>query len=200
MAKLSSVLGTDDFSIAELCAARIDGDLVAIAGAWAPIDEPDVPAFRALVVAHSAPRALVIERMSAAWVHGARVAPPRTAQFCVPIDARISMIADPALTVREVRIDDSEVVSFDGVRCTSLVRTSFDLLRDTSVTDDETVEVVASLLDEHHALERAVRLKLEATSRLPHKARASARLDRAAVVCGRRPASRASRDGQHGPA
>jgi len=182
MARLSSVLGTDDLSIAELCAARIDGDLIAIAGAWAPIDEPDVPAFRALVVAHSAPRSLIIERMSAAWVHGASLAPPGTAQFCVPIDARISVISDPGIAVREVRIDDAEVVSFGRVRCTSLVRTTFDLLRDTTASDAETVEVVASLLGAHDSLEQSARLKLEATPRLPHKARAFARLDRAAVA------------------
>ncbi|MET4157975.1 hypothetical protein [Agromyces sp. PvR057] len=182
MVKLSSVLGTDDFSIAELCAARIDGDLVAIAGAWAPIDEPDVPAFRALAVAKSAPRALIIERMSAAWVHGASLAPPRVAQFCVPIDARISVISDPAIAVREVRLDEGEVVSFGQVGCTSLLRTTFDLLRDTFAPDAETISAVASLLREHDGLEPTVRRKLEETPRMPHKARALARLDRAVAA------------------
>ncbi|GAA1951551.1 hypothetical protein [Agromyces allii] len=182
MVKLPPVLGTDHFSIAELCAARIDGDLVAIAGAWAPIDEPDIPSFRALVVAHGAPRSLIIERMSAAWVHGAGLAPPRRAQFCVPIDARISVITDPGIAVREVKIQEAEIVSFGLVRCTSLVRTAFDLLRDTSAADGPTTDVVGSLLADHAELEGAVRDRLVRTARLPHKARALARLDAAAAA------------------
>ncbi|ANJ26900.1 hypothetical protein [Agromyces aureus] len=186
MAKVPAVLGTDDFSIAELCAARIDGDLVAIAGAWAPIDEPDVPTFRALVVAHSAPRSLIIERMSAAWVLGARLAPPARAQFCVPIEARISVITDPNITVREVKIQASEVDAYGAVRCTSLGRTVFDLLRDSSAPDEQTTFVVASLLEEHLELEAAVRHRLEHTARLPHKSQAMSRLDRASASLNRR--------------
>ena len=45
------MLGTDDLPLAELCAARIDGDLFAIDEGWAPIDEPDLPSLRAAVVA-----------------------------------------------------------------------------------------------------------------------------------------------------
>ncbi|SFR76690.1 hypothetical protein SAMN05428970_2117 [Agromyces sp. CF514] len=185
MARLPSVLGTDDFSIAELCAARIDGDLFAVAEAWAPIDEPDVAAFRALAVAHSAPRDLIVERMSAAWVHGACMAPPRRAQFCVPTDARISAISDPGIVVREVRIDEAEVVLLGPVRCTSLVRTTFDLLRDATLEDLASIDVVAMLLAEHRGLEAAARLRLDAAARVPFKARASARLDRASDACRR---------------
>ncbi len=71
------------FPLAELCAARLDGELFAIDDGWAAVDEPDLPAFRAMATAMRAPRSLIIERMSAAWVHGARDAPPAVAQFCV---------------------------------------------------------------------------------------------------------------------
>ena len=55
MARLPMVLGTDDLPIAELCAARLDGELFAIDDGWAPVDEPDLPAFRAAVVALRVP-------------------------------------------------------------------------------------------------------------------------------------------------
>ena len=76
MARLPAVLDTHDLPLAELCAARLDGELVAIDDGWTPLDEPDLPALRAAVTALRAPRSLVIERMSAAWVHGALAAPP----------------------------------------------------------------------------------------------------------------------------
>ncbi|MFF2369471.1 hypothetical protein [Agromyces sp. NPDC058110] len=179
MTRLPSVLGTDDLSIAELCAARIDGDLFALADAWAPIDEPDLPALRALAVAHGARRDLIVERMSAAWVHGACVSLPRRAQFCVPADARISIISDPGIVVREVRLSDDEVTLIGGVRCTTVVRTAFDLLRDPTTDDLEAIDAVAMLLTEHPALEAEVRERLDTTTRVPFTARASSRLDRA---------------------
>src|SRR4029453_1226419 len=85
---LPAVLGTEHLPLAELCAARLDGEVFAIDDGWAPVDEPDLPAFRAMVTALRAPRSLIIERMSAAWVHGGLDAPPPVAPFCVPLAAR----------------------------------------------------------------------------------------------------------------
>ncbi|MGW4930708.1 hypothetical protein ACWEOH_16310 [Agromyces sp. NPDC004153] len=179
MARLPSVLDTHDLPLAELCAARLDGELFTIDDGWAPLDEPDLPAFRAAVTALRAPRSLVIERMSAAWVHGAIVAPPPVAQFCVPLKARIAVIGDHRAQVREVRIDDDEIIRFGGVPCTTPVRTAFDLLRDPGLDDDDIVTAVASLAATHPRLAAAVLDRFEAAPRLPHKATALARLDRA---------------------
>lgn len=179
MARLPPVLDTHDLPLAELCAARLDGELFAIDDGWAPLDEPDLPAFRAAVTALRAPRSLVIERMSAAWVHGAVVAPPPIAQFCVPLKARIAVIGDHRAQVREVRIDDDEIMRFDAVPCTTPVRTAFDLLRDPGLDDDDIVAAVASLATSHPRLPAAVRERFEAAPRIPHKAMALARLDRA---------------------
>jgi hypothetical protein len=175
------VLGTDDLSIAELCAARLDGDLHPVGGAWVPIDEPDLPAFRAQIVAKGVPRPLIIERMSAAWVHGGVHAPPRRAQFCVPIDARVAAIADATFELREVRLADDEIVTVGGIRCTSLVRTAYDLLRDVSLADALVSRTVAAMLARRPTLEGHVRARLDAATRLPHKARAYARF-RSAVA------------------
>lgn len=182
MARLPLVLGTDDLPIAELCAARLDGELFAIDDGWAPVDEPDLPAFRAAVVALRVPRSLVIERLSAAWVHGGLAAPPEVAQFCVPLSSRIAVINDRRATVREVRIDDGEIVEFGSVRCTSVVRTGFDLLREPSLDDTFAEEVVATLIAPRPGLAAALRHRLEAATRMPHKSTALARLDRAVRV------------------
>ena len=176
MARLPSVLDTHDLPLAELCAARLDGELVAIDDGWTPLDEPDLPALRAAVTALRAPRSLVIERMSAAWVHGALATPPPVAQFCVPISARIAVIADRRAVVREVRLGDDDVMRFGDVPCTTPVRTAFDLLRDTTLDEAAIIAAVAWLAALHPGLGPAVRDRFEAATRLPHKATAMARL------------------------
>jgi hypothetical protein len=182
MARLPLVLGTDDLPIAELCAARLDGELIAIDDGWAPIDEPDLPAFRAAVVALRAPRSLVIERLSAAWVHGGLAVPPEVAQFCVPLSSRIAVISDRRAVVREVRIDDTEIIELGRARCTSVVRTGFDLLREPSLGDEFVQDVVATLITARPGLTAALRHRLESATRMPHKSTALARLDRAAAA------------------
>jgi hypothetical protein len=182
MARLPVVLGTDDLPIAELCAARIDGEVFAIDDGWAPVDEPDLPAFRAAVMALRVPRSLVIERLSAAWVHGGLDVPPEIAQFCVPLSSRIAVINDHRATVREVRIDDAEIVDFGRVRCTSVVRTGFDLLREPAFTDALVEEVVGTLMATRPALVSQLRHRLDAAARMPHKSTALARLDRSERV------------------
>ena len=177
MARLPVVLGTDHLPLAELCAARLDGELFAIDHGWAPVDEPDLPAFRAMVVSLRAPRSLIIERMSAAWVHGALDAPPTVAQFCVPLDARIAVIDRPQTVVREVRIDGDDIVRFGDLRCTSPVRTAFDLLRDPSLDEGVVVGAVAALHVERPSLATTLRERLDAAVRMPHKATARRRLE-----------------------
>ncbi len=182
MARLPVVLGTDDLPIAELCAARLDGELFAIDDGWAPVDEPDLPAFRAAVIALRAPRRLVIERLSAAWVHGGLAVPPAVAQFCVPLSSRIAVIADHRAIVREVRIGESEIVEIGGIRCTSLVRTGFDLLREPSIDDGLVNEMVGTMIASHPGLGSGLRRRLDAATRLPHKSSALTRLGRAEAI------------------
>lgn len=182
MARLPVVLGTDDLPIAELCAARLDGELFAIDDGWAPIDEPDLPAFRAAVMALRVPRPLIIERLSAAWVHGALAAPPAIAQFCVPLSSRIAVISEHRATVREVRIDGAEIVEFGRILCTSVVRTGFDLLRDPTFDDDPVAAMVGALIAARDGLASGLRRRLDAATRMPHKSTAVARLDRAERV------------------
>ena len=62
MARLPPVLDTHDLPLAELCAARLDGELFAIDDGWAPLDEPDLPAFRAAVTALPCPKILALVR------------------------------------------------------------------------------------------------------------------------------------------
>ncbi|MGH3704444.1 MAG: hypothetical protein ACRDT9_07435 [Agromyces sp.] len=178
MAKLPNVLSIDDLPLAELCAARIDGELMPIDDGWAPVDEPDLPSLRAAAIALRAPRALVIERRSAAWVHGALASPPAIAQFCVPRTARVAVVCAPRLVVREVAIDPDEIIEFAFARCTTPLRTGFDLLRDPAEGDHEVASIVTALCTDDPRLVARLRLRLDDANRMPHRGLAIERLDR----------------------
>lgn len=179
MARLPAVLGTLDLPLPELCAARLDGELFVLGGGWCPVDEPDLPSLRAAAVAPLGRGPLIVERRSAAWVHGALPAPPAVSEYCVPYADRSTARQDPACVVREVAIDDDDVTSVGGIRCTTLLRTAYDLLRDARASDDEASEIVGALLGADRGLVEALRERIRSAHRLPHKSRALARLDAA---------------------
>ena len=176
MARLPSVLGTDDLHLAELCAARIDGELIGIADGWCPVDEPDLPSLRAAAVGVDAGASLIAERLTAAWVHGAVDAPPRPAQYCVPHSDRIAVRLDRRAVVREVALRDGDVVELAGVRCTGVERTAFDLLRDHELDDVTVVAAVARLIASRPWLPGLMHARFDDATRMPHKARARLRL------------------------
>ena len=182
MTRLPSVLGTGDLHLAELCAARIDGELVGLADGWCPVDEPDLPSLRAAAVAVEVGRTLIAERLTAAWVHGAVDAPPRPAQYCVPASERIAVRLDRPWVVREVSLRPCEVLELGGARCTSAVRTAFDLLRDADLDDSTVVAAVARLIAATAGMGDRVHARLDDATRLPHKTVARRRLAAAELV------------------
>jgi hypothetical protein len=181
MPRIPTVLGPSDLPSPELFAARLDGELMQLHGGFVPIDEPDVPALRAHILALGADRTLILERRCAAWVHGAVAAPPRERQFCTSVTARTGRRSG-TWRVREVMLEAGEVVEFATVRCTSRGRTAFDLLREPDEPSDEPADevelIVARLLADHHELAAALIDRLARSPRLPFRALASARLRR----------------------
>ncbi|WP_308796636.1 hypothetical protein [Agromyces silvae] len=178
MTRIPSVLGTDDLSLAELCAARIDGDVGAMHGVFVPVDEPDLPALRAAALAVGIDRSLILDRRSAAWVHGALPVPPHELQLCRSSTARST--AHPGEPrIRELVIAEDELVEYLGVRCTSPARTAFDLLRDPEEPSHEVEQIVGRLLATHGDVERELRARLVTSARLPYRALAVGRLARA---------------------
>ncbi|MFK4728494.1 hypothetical protein ROT00_02310 [Agromyces mediolanus] len=177
MPRMPDVLDTDEFSLPELCAARLDGELIRVLGRWMPIDTPDLPAVRARVLGGRS-TGPVIEGWSAAWVHGATPVPPRVAQFCVPHGARVARPRDPEVALREVSIAETDIVRVGGLRCTSGERTAYDLLRD-PVLGPEVVEVIAALIDDGAVSAARLRERFAPERRVPHRRLALVRLSEA---------------------
>jgi len=187
MARLPSILDLDDLPIAELCAARLDGEVMRIGDGWCPVDEPDLPSLRAAAVVPGLAAPFIIERRSAAWVHGALPAPPPVAECCVPHSARVSTRSLPAvMLLREVAITPADIVMIGGVRCTSPDRTAFDLVREAEPLSGA-VGIVAALFAADGAAVERVRSRVELAHRLPHKAAALARLAAAEAAAADQP-------------
>lgn len=119
---------SDDWPEAELRAAVLAGELVAVGPCWASPAEPQTATLRAAAIAWSVrdPR-LVAGTRTAAWIWGGLSRPPSPLEVTVPPSARVH--AAPGIRIREVRLDAGDVVVLAGQPVTTPERTAVDLLR-----------------------------------------------------------------------
>lgn len=127
--RLPSLLSTDDLPLAELLAARLDGELFALDRGFSPIDLPETSLRRAEALAGGLNERLIAEQHTAAWVWGALSSPPVLHEFCTALDARVAHRAARWMSVREVVIDEMDVTAHGTLRLTTPLRTCIDLAR-----------------------------------------------------------------------
>ncbi|MEO6943589.1 MAG: type IV toxin-antitoxin system AbiEi family antitoxin [Lacisediminihabitans sp.] len=127
--RLPSVLSRLNLPEAELYAARLDGEVFAIDDCFSPIDEIEGSGHRARSLLPTPSMRLVAERETAAWVLGAVNRPPTRHQFCTTVSARVRVSSGLRLDVREVVLDNTEILVIDGLRVTTPLRTAIDLAR-----------------------------------------------------------------------
>jgi hypothetical protein len=175
MTRLEPVLSPANLPLAELCAARIDGDLYSIDECFSPIDAIESAAERAEAVRAISSVRLIAERNTAAWIRGAQDRPPVIHTFCASTTAR-TRSTSPRAHVREVVIDDSEIDLIAGMPVTTALRTALDIARHSLRFDHETATLVRRLLDlGGHSLGDCIR-ELDRRPNLPGKKRAIVRL------------------------
>jgi hypothetical protein len=146
MVTLAPVLHQLDLPLAELCAARLDGELFSIDEAFVPVDTIESAEHRARsLLAHCADR-LIAERRTAAWVWGAAHDPPARHELAARTDARARPLIVQRSTVREVVIDDDELWLLGGVLVTSVLRTVVDIARSTDSFTDQDSAIVGELM------------------------------------------------------
>ena len=134
---LAPVLSLDDLPSAELQAARLDGDVYPLAGAYCLIGELEAPRHRARAVLGERSRRLIAELSTAAWVWGATPHLGRL-RFAVSPDARTRLPPDAGHALREIVYEQDDVASLDGLRVTAPLRTILDLARSDDAEPDET--------------------------------------------------------------
>jgi hypothetical protein len=144
--RLPRVLSGRDLPLAELTAARLDGELYAVDECFSPLDELESTAQRAQAVLATFPRRLIAEQHTAAWVFGAQPAPPSVQQFCVSIEARTRPAIALRVTVREVVIDDDDLLTVSGLPVTTPLRTAVDLARCAADFGDRDLPILAELM------------------------------------------------------
>ncbi|MGB4776967.1 SAM-dependent methyltransferase [Microbacterium sp.] len=120
----------DRLSVAELCAARLDGDLVEVGEAFMPADAVETRELRAGSLALSIPAGVALARASAAWVHGAIPDPPSRHIVQRASPRRGHAVRDPRLIHHDQRLAETEFEQIGGVAVTTPVRTLADLVRD----------------------------------------------------------------------
>lgn len=174
----TALLGTDQLPLAELCAARLDGELYALAGYYCPVDLPEYPALRAEGLRPLMPPRGFAERLSAAWLHGAIDIAPVRAQFALPSSEGVRPVLASGLNVRQVVIGANELMSINGCRLTTPMRTIADIFLDAELDDAQAIAVANRLVADAKYTPSAVHAALLARYRLPGMARAESRLAR----------------------
>ncbi|MGP3536693.1 hypothetical protein ACTU3I_18045 [Microbacterium sp. RD1] len=114
---------------AELSAACLDGDLIALGEGYVPADLVESPGLRASSLAAMLGGLLAATHVTAAWVHGAIDEPPprHTVQRAVP--RRLHHIIDRRLVYRDTRVPARDLLLLGGVPVTTVARTVADLAR-----------------------------------------------------------------------
>ncbi len=179
--RLSPVLSRLELAEAELHAARLDGELFAIGDCFSPIDEIECSRYRARSLLPLPSSRLVAERATAAWVLGAADRRPDRHQFCTDIAARIRVLTELRLDVREVVIDDAEILTVDGLRVTTPLRTAIDLARFSTSFGPDDREVIHTLMTLGGFGEDECATAINRRRNLPQKQRALARIRESAA-------------------
>lgn len=122
------VLSADDLPLAELLAARLDGEVFGIGSGFASVAELEQPQHRAASLGAANSR-LIAEQRTAAWIWGALTRPPERHEFCSTLTERVAHQSSRFITVREVVLDPDDVITLAGRQVTTPLRTCLDLAR-----------------------------------------------------------------------
>jgi hypothetical protein len=144
--RLPRVLSPIDLPIAELTAARLDGEVYAVDECFSPLDEFDRSSHRALALLATFPHRLIAEQLTAAWVLGALPAPPALHHFCVSIEARTRPTSMLRISVREVVMEPTDLLNVAGLPVTTPLRTAVDLARFSAAFGDRERLLLAELM------------------------------------------------------
>ena len=125
---LATILTLADLSLAEMCSARLDGQLFTIGDFWCPIDEVDDAEHRAHALALLGSSRLIIERASAAWVYG-DAAEPTVHEFCLNAHTRSRLGDSARVVIRQGHCPTERTQQISGVAVTRPLHTAVDLAR-----------------------------------------------------------------------
>ncbi|KPG84181.1 hypothetical protein [Frigoribacterium sp. RIT-PI-h] len=172
--RLPLVLTDDDLPETELRAAALDGQVYAVGDSWRSIAEIDDHVGRAIAVGSALGAGVVAAERTAAWVWGARGPAPLPHSGLVVSPARVKHRGRGSV-IRQVVIDDDEIVTARGVAAATPARTGgARARRDNWTPQDETAAGDVSTQQGVTSAEAVA--VLDRRGRLPPRARAVHRL------------------------
>ncbi|NQX28570.1 hypothetical protein HQQ81_14575 [Microbacteriaceae bacterium VKM Ac-2854] len=176
MTRLASVLSAADLPLAELSAARLDGELFPLDECYTLSDLPVGRDERGQVLTAILPGHAVANHDSAAWVHGAIDEPPSVHSFAVDIAARTYTPPSIRYRMHEVVLPTRDITRIGGSALTTPLRTLGDLARTRTSWSGDDEAVLRKLADMAEADEGRILRYLTASARLPGKQRARQRI------------------------
>jgi hypothetical protein len=143
--RLGPTLDIDQFPEAERSALRLDGECLPLGLTVVPVDVPVSPAVRAASLLSAVARYdLVVDLLTAAWVHGAVAVLPRPLTLAIDVErSRRTKLLSPA--PRQAHFREDDLRRLGGAVVTAPLKTAFDLLR-LDEGEHEDIDRVASTL------------------------------------------------------
>lgn len=111
----------------ELSAARLDGHVVEIGDAYIPADLPESADVRASSIAGLVQDGAAACGPSAAWIHGARDAPPGVHHVRRCVERRVRPRLSARVVFHDTVIPEVDVELLGGIAVTTPIRTMIDL-------------------------------------------------------------------------
>ena len=170
---MASLLSRQDLGLAELHAARLDGELFAVDERFAPLDEVDSPHLRASALRQLGGDRLIAELGSALWIRGLRSQAPRVHRVCVPREDRMKFPPSARFVVREITHRPGDAERIAGMLVCVPSRILYDLAL---VGGAEAAMDARLLLSTHPELGAECAARLRGAYNLPGKRDALARL------------------------
>lgn len=158
------LLSLQSFSIAELSALRLNGELSPAHEFW---EEPDDWQHRVQAVLHKELHPLVLTGMSAVWAFGLCPEPAQHSASTITIN-RIRLPKNEALKIEQRNLSPADMWTFDRVGVTSPLRTITDLVRSQDLATVEILRTVTSLLMNFDISKNTVRSALKEMTYFPY--------------------------------
>lgn len=156
-------------SVAELSAARLDGDVVEIGEGYMPADAIESTATRAASLRSICGSRLVVGLWSAAWVYGALPDPPSRHSVMRGAAHRVGNLIDRRAIFHDVGVEEQDVADVEGVLVTSPLRTVIDVARRIREPEhrERATSVVVALIEAGLVDPREAITRMDTVKRLP---------------------------------
>ncbi len=159
----------------ELCAARLDGEVVALDECFVAVDTAIGADARAIALRSIVGGRAIAETISALWIYGIVPSPPSVHTVCLDRADRSASPHCLRVTVGQSRFLPGDVCTIGGMGVTSPLRTIYDLARGRRFTAIES-EGIRLLIARFALTEAACRARVDAVRNLPGRHAALRRL------------------------